>query len=99
MSLIVNIYYKGENGNARRFAEEMISSGIVDRIRKEEGNLRYEYFFPMDNSETVMLIDKWKDEEALDEHHRSPMMKEIAELREKYKLSMHVDRFREWSEE
>ena len=99
MSLIVNIYYKGENGNARRFAEEMVSSGIVDRIRKEEGNLRYEYFFPMDDSETVMLIDKWKDEKALDEHHKSPMMKEIAELREKYKLSMHVDRFREWSEE
>ena len=37
MSLIINIYYKGENGNARKFAEEMVSSGIVDRVRKEEG--------------------------------------------------------------
>lgn len=29
MSLTVNIYYSGENGSARKFAEEMVSSGIV----------------------------------------------------------------------
>ena len=34
MSLVVNIYYKGENGSARRFAEEMISSGIVGKIKR-----------------------------------------------------------------
>ena len=96
MSLIVNIYYTGENGNARKFADEMITKGIVDRIRKEEGNLRYEYFFPIDDSETVLLIDKWKDEEALDLHHKSEMMQEIAELREKYNLKMKVEKYREW---
>ena len=95
MSLIINIYYKGENGNARHFAEEMLSSGIVDRVRKEDGNLRYEYFFPMEDPETVMLIDKWKDEKALDIHHKSPMMGEIAELRKKYKLSMKVEKYTE----
>lgn len=96
MSLIINIYYNGKNGNARKFANEMISSGIVDRVRSEEGNLRYEYFFPIDDSETVLLIDKWKDEEALDLHHKSEMMQEIAELREKYNLKMKVEKYREW---
>lgn len=95
MSLTINIYYKGENGNARKFAEEMVSSGIVDRVRKEEGNLRYEYFFPMEDPETVMLIDKWKDEKALDNHHKSEMMKEIALLRKKYNLNMRVEKFTE----
>lgn len=95
MSLIINIYYKGENGNARKFAEEMVSSGIVDRVRKEEGNERYEYFFPMDDPETVMLIDRWKNKEALDIHHKSEMMKEIAKLREKYNLHMKVEKFTE----
>lgn len=95
MSLIINIYYTGENGNARKFAEEMISSGIVDKVRSEEGNLGYEYFFPMNNPETVMLVDKWKDREALDIHHKSPMMKEIANLRLKYKLSMKVEKYTE----
>ena len=95
MSLIVNIYYTGENGSARKFAEEMMSSGIVDRVRSEEGNERYEYFFPIKDEETVMLIDKWKNQEALDLHHKSDMMKQIANLREKYSLRMKVEKFTE----
>ena len=93
MSLIINIYYTGKNGSAKRFAEEMVSSGVVDRVRKELGNERYNYFFPMDDPETVLLIDRWKSQEALDEQHKSPMMKEIAELREKYHLHMRVEQF------
>ena len=93
MSLIINIYYTGNNGNARKFAEEMTSSGIVEKIRQESGNKRYNYFFPMEDKETVLLIDEWESQEALDLHHKSPMMKEIAKLREKYFLKMRVERF------
>lgn len=96
MGIIVNIYYTGENGNARKFAEEMTTSGIVDRVRNEEGNEKYEYFFPMDNPETVMLIDKWKNEEALNIHHKSEMMEKIANLRKKYHLKMKVEKYKEW---
>lgn len=96
MGLVINIYYTGKNGSAKKFAEEMVSSCIVDRVRHEEGNLRYEYFFPMDDNETVLLIDKWKNEEALDIHHKSEMMKEISTLREKYKLSMKVEKFMDY---
>lgn len=95
MSLVVNIYYTGKNGSARQFAEEMIQSGIVDRVRAEDGNERYEYFFPMDDAETVMLIDMWRDQAALDAHHKTPMMQEIVTLREKYNLHMRVEKFTE----
>lgn len=93
MAITVNIYYSGTNGNAKRFAEEMLSKGIVDEIRKEKGNLRYEYFFPMNDTETVLLIDSWENQEALDIHHKSPMMERIIALREKYNLSMKVERY------
>lgn len=93
MSIIVNIYYTGINGNARKFAEEMESSGTVAEIRREEGNLRYEYFTPVADPETVLLIDCWKDQEAIDRHHASLMMEKIAELRVKYDLHMKVERY------
>lgn len=91
--ITVNLYYTGANGAARRFAEEMEATGIAGRIREEEGNLRYEYFFPMSDPETVLLIDAWADQDALDRHHESPMMAELAALREKYDLHMRVERF------
>lgn len=74
MSITVNIYYKGKNGSAKEFVKEMTESGVVDKIRKEEGNEKYEYYFSQKDPETVLLIDRWKDQESLDIHHASPMM-------------------------
>ena len=91
--ITVNLYYKGTNGNARRFAEEMEKSGIAAAIRQEPGNLRYQYFQPLDDLETVLLIDSWTDQAAIDAHHASPMMAQLAALREKYDLHMTVERF------
>ena len=91
--ITVNIYYTGRDGSARAFAEEMVRSGVVSDIRAEDGSLRYEYFFPMDDPKTVLLIDQWRDQAAIDAHHASPMMAKIAALREKYDLHMKVERF------
>lgn len=65
----MNLYYTGKNVNARKFAEEMENSGTADAVRRENGNLRYEYFISMADPETVLLIDSWKDQQALDIHH------------------------------
>ncbi len=88
------IRYTGEKGAAKAFAREMIDTGVVGRIRAEAGNVGYEYFIPFegDSEETIMLLDRWKDQEALDIHHDSPMMGEIMALREKYDLHMSVER-------
>jgi quinol monooxygenase YgiN len=93
MAIVMNLYYTGENGSAKKFAEEMTASGTVARIRAEEGNEKYEYFFPMEDPETVLLIDSWKDQQALDVHHASPMMAQIAALRDKYALHMRAERY------
>lgn len=95
MSFTVNIYYTGKNGSAKEFAREMMESGLLNKIRAEEGNERYEYFFPLDDPETVLLIDRWRDQQALDDHHKSEMMEEIAALRKKYALRMRVERYTE----
>lgn len=93
MAVTINIYYSGKNGNAKKFAEEMISSGVVGKIRAEDGNIRYEYFYTIDDEETVLLIDSWEDQHALDVHHASPMMAQIIKLREKYDLHMKIERY------
>ncbi|WP_308555692.1 putative quinol monooxygenase [uncultured Lactobacillus sp.] len=93
MSLTMILTYTGKNGAAQKYAKEMVSSGIVDRIRQQPGNLRYEYFQPLDDPESIVLIDTWKDQAALDADHDSPMMKELAQLRDKYDLHMKAERY------
>ena len=91
--ITVNLYYTGTNGSARAFAQEMESAGIADAILAESGNLRYQYFQPLSDPETILLIDSWTDQAAIDAHHASPMMQQLAALREKYDLHMKVERF------
>lgn len=93
LSITVNLYYSGQNGSARAFVREMESSGTADAVRREEGNERYEYFFSASDPETVLLIDRWRNQEAINAHHASPMMKTIIELREKYDLHMKVEHY------
>ena len=100
MAIMVNLRYTGKKGAAQAFAREMISSGTVEKIRAEKGNLRYEYYLPFgetagsdDSNETILLIDSWENQQAIDLHHTTPMMKTIAELRDKYDLHMTIERF------
>ena len=98
MAITVNLRYTGKKGAAQAFAREMISSGTVEKIRSEKGNLRYEYYLPFDETtddknNTILLIDSWENQEAIDLHHATPMMKTISELREKYDLHMTIERF------
>ena len=59
--LTINIRYTGQDGNARKYVEEMESSGIADRIRAVEGCLGYDFFFPADDPEGLLLIDSWEN--------------------------------------
>ncbi len=93
MPITVNILYTGKDTAALDFAHEMLSSGIVEQVQKEIGNLRYEYFVPIADNRSVLLIDEWENQAAIDEHHKSEMMKEIASLRNKYHLRMRVTRY------
>ena len=95
MVLIVNIYYKGKDGAATKFARKMLEEGIVAEIRRKEGNLRYDYFLPLEDKETVLLIDQWANQEALDLHHQSATMQKILDLRQKHDLIMEVERYME----
>ena len=92
-AITVHIYYTGENGSAKAFVKEMLTSGLVDEIRKEKGNRCYEYFFSVEDEETVLLVDSWDNQEAIDLHHSSSIMGQIMELRIKYHLHMKVERY------
>ena len=93
MSITVHLFYHGQNGSALAFAREMEASGLAEAIRGEEGNLRYDYYAALSDPETVLLVDAWQDQAALDRHHASSLMGRLAALREKYDLHMEAERF------
>ena len=93
MKISINIYYKGKG--AQDFAREMLDSGLVERIRAQEGNISYEYFIPFDRKNCILLVDEWTSQKALDIHHQSAIMDEIIRLRDKYDVTMEVHKYKE----
>lgn len=92
MTITFLLTYTGQEDNAVRFIQEMEEQGIASTIRQIEGNLRYEYFVSHTHPETVLLLDSWADQDALDRHHASPEMGVIIGLRDKYDLKMTAER-------
>ncbi|MFO3667866.1 antibiotic biosynthesis monooxygenase family protein [Anaerococcus kampingiae] len=93
MTLTINILYKGKD--SKKFAKEMTEKGIVDRIRAQKGNIKYEYYQSLEKDDEILLLDIWENQEALNIHHQSPMMDEIIKLREKYDIRMQVHKYQE----
>lgn len=74
----------GRNTSAILFDRHFLKGKfkMIKIILGETNGYYSEYFFPMEDEETVLLIDSWKDQSSIDVHHASPMMAKIIELRE-----------------
>ena len=49
--ITINIYYKGINGNAKKFVKEMIESKLVEKIKNEKVILDMIIFFQLVRNE------------------------------------------------
>lgn len=93
MMVVLNVIYKGENDNTLKFVEEVKSSGLLEAIRNEQGNLQYEYYSSLDNPNSIILIEHWSNAYDLSRHSKGENIKKIGELKDKYNLVSEVKKF------
>lgn len=62
---------------------------LVDKSQKEEGNISYLLHQDIKNPQNFVIIEKWKDQEAIDFHNKSehftrivPMLGKLREFSE-----------------
>ena len=67
--------------------------GTIKEIMKLPVCLRYEYVISLADDDTVLPIDTWESQQALDDHQASDLMTKVAFLREKYDLHMKAERY------
>lgn len=91
MMIVLNVVYKGDK--TKEFVEEIKSSGTLDAIRNEKGNLQYEYFSSLDNPNNIILIEHWDNAYDLSRHSQGEYIKKVGELKEKYNLTSEVSKF------
>lgn len=79
-----NIYVTFEcvPGKREEFVEQVTAQGILDAIRAEDGNHRYEYFYCSDDETKLLLIETWESRAHQQVHMTQPHMATLKVLKE-----------------
>ena len=91
--IILNVTYKCKPGMGEAFLEKINEEGIGAACRAEDGNIKYDYYLPTNGSDEVLLVEKWRDADALAVHGTQPHFKRIGEIKESYILDTVVEKF------
>lgn len=89
---VFHVTFKCRPGMREAFWEKLTAEGIVAACRAEEGNQGYDYYFSAENGCDLLLIEKWKDFDALARHAKQPHMKRMDEIKAEYVTDMTLEK-------
>ena len=82
--ILLEVHYTIQPGKRDEFCQKVIEAGIADASRKEKGNLKYDYYIPLDSDDEVCLIELWENPQAQLEHKTLSHFQKLGELKEMY---------------
>jgi quinol monooxygenase YgiN len=71
-------------GKREAFVDKVKSTGVLDAIRKEEGCLKYDYYFSQKDENELLLIEAWETKRHQEIHVSQPHMDVLRGFKENY---------------
>ncbi|MCD7894682.1 MAG: antibiotic biosynthesis monooxygenase [Erysipelotrichaceae bacterium] len=90
--IVLNVYYSGEN--VKDYVREM-EDDLASKVREENGNIKYDFYQSVNNSNEVLLVEIWSNQRTMDQHQISDNMIKIKALKQKYQLNTRIEKFEE----
>lgn len=69
------------------------AAGILQKTRREDGALRYDYYLSAADADAVLLVERWSSAEAQAAHLQTAHIAELKRIKEKYILDTVVEKF------
>ncbi len=80
----IYVVFKCIPGKREDYVKRLNSEGYIEEIRKEEGCLRYDYYFSEKDPNELLLIEAWESKEHQERHIKTPHMAEAFKLKDEY---------------
>lgn len=80
--LFINVTYTMKPGMRETFLKEVQSQGILDAVRREDGCIRYAYYLPVEEDNTLLLAECWRDRAAQQAHLTTPHMAQLGKIKQ-----------------
>ena len=91
--IVLNVTYRCRPDMRGEFLKRIAEEGIAAASRAEEGNVKYDYYAPVDGGDELLLVEKWRDEASLKAHASTPHFKRLGEIKSEYVLETVVERY------
>lgn len=82
--LLMHVIYKIKEGKRDEFIQRVEESGIITASKQEPGNLLYQYFYPINDESSVLLIESWTNTNAQVAHGKTEQFKKLSDLKKEY---------------
>ena len=80
-------------GKREEYIKTLKEEGIVDEVRKEDGCIRYDYYFSEKNENEILLIEAWESKKHQEIHIEQPHMAKLRELKPEFVVSTKLGEF------
>ena len=90
--LHVSYHCKSEK-DAGDFVRAIKASGVQGTVRAEDGCEQYDYHISCEQPDTVVLLERWRDIEALQAHMAQPHMATIRSIKDEFVAESYVERY------
>ena len=91
--IVLNVLYYCKPGKREAFFNAINAEGLAAACRAEEGNICYSYYMAADAPDEMLLLERWKDTEALAEHMQLAHFKRIGELKDEFVIETQISRY------
>jgi quinol monooxygenase YgiN len=93
-NIIFHVTYTCKPGMAEAFINAVRERGLQEKTRQEDGCMQYDYHISCEVPDTVVLVELWRDKEAVKVHAEQPAFQEISKLKDEYVLNTDLQRFK-----
>ena len=76
-----NVTYHCKPGHRETLYQAICDLGFREHTLKEDGNLKYDYYFSAANPDDLLLIETWRDAASQDAHCSTEIFQKLLALK------------------
>ena len=82
--IVLNVTYKCKADMREEFLEAIMAEGIDIACRSEDGNFKSVYYMSAQDENEMLLVEKWRDAEALSVHQGQAHFRRLGEIKNEF---------------
>lgn len=90
---LVNVRYIIKEGMRDHFYNALLEEGIISDSKKEPGNIKYDYYYPLDCDRSLCLMEMWTNEHAVMLHSHTSHYERLQALKKQYVEKVQIHRY------